>query len=1095
MTGEDVSSAAEFNFEHSWIETQGIGALLAIGAGVKSGFEVTADTGLNVAISAGIAIASDTTRGAVLLQKSTSTTLLLGASDTWWVFATIEDSETNVSQTSGLPLFLAQDSDTLDGAVLLAKVITGVGSITSVEDLRNLDGAALDTAFTQDTASTTGLTFAYFGGIVQNGATVEVIADGDVALTDDATNYVEVDANGVVSANTTDWTAGSEALYEVVTASGAIVTVTALRPDLHLGSAPGITEATSTDGSVVITDPTGPTTDFALAADAATDTIIGDRTVDDTLATPASTGPLTSLLSWIAGRLKAITGEADWLTAPDITLADTKTHVDAAAPHSGHIAADGSIAMAADLDLGGFEAVNAATPTTAGSLVTKAYADGLLTATVPPLLAVKAATTANITLSGAQTIDSVSCIAGDRVGVINQTTSADNGIYDVAAGAWTRATDADTAAELPAGVAFTALNGAANEGKKFVLISTITTLGTDPQVWTQDGSGGGTGGMTSGSNTGTGASIFKSVSGAVGYFRKVKAGSSKVTVTEGTDDVAVDVVEANLTLNNIGGTLGATKGGTGLTSVAAGDEYYGSGVNVLSKLAGNLTATRKIKTMTSGVPAWVAQLLGSEVAVMGAAGPGHAPGVVGDPGATVYVTPRAWTDQGTFVFMSSLAAFYATSPTLATIPASVPTSVPFEIGYGFGFAPGMYVQAVRTGDDSEWVAGYVTSYETGTLTISVREYAGSGAHNDFVISLGGRGGAAGTDSNQSANLIKAGPASGAAAAPTYRSLVTDDLANGLVTYAKIQDVSATDKLLGRSTAGAGDVEEITCTAAGRALLDDANAAAQLVTLGAAAASHTHAASDIASGTVALARGGTNADLSATGGAVNTTGKQVLKQGSDNVIGAAALIAADLPNTAVTPGSYTSTNLTVDAQGRITAASNGSSGGAMTRIGQSVLGSPAASVSFNSIAGTYTDLMVTVIARGTTASTDIFFRMRFNSDSASNYDNQWSNISGTVSSPGEAFAVASIWVGRMPGSTAAAGIAGAAKIRIPNYAGTTYQKVLLSEFGSKLGTSTTNQKLNQLVGFWRNTAAITDITILPETNNFDTGTTITLWGIT
>lgn len=55
--------------------------------------------------------------------------------------------------------------------------------------------------------------------------------------------------------------------------------------------------------------------------------------------------------------------------------------------------------------------------------------------------------------------------------------------------------------------------------------------------------------------------------------------------------------------------------------------------------------------------------------------------------------------------------------------------------------------------------------------------------------------------------------------------------NGAVTYAKIQDVSATDKLLGRSTAGAGVVEEITCTAAGRALLDDADAAAQRTTLG------------------------------------------------------------------------------------------------------------------------------------------------------------------------------------------------------------------------------------------------------------------------
>lgn len=52
-----------------------------------------------------------------------------------------------------------------------------------------------------------------------------------------------------------------------------------------------------------------------------------------------------------------------------------------------------------------------------------------------------------------------------------------------------------------------------------------------------------------------------------------------------------------------------------------------------------------------------------------------------------------------------------------------------------------------------------------------------------------------------------------------------------ITYAMIQNVSATDRLLGRSTAGAGVVEEIVCTAAGRALLDDANAAAQRTTLG------------------------------------------------------------------------------------------------------------------------------------------------------------------------------------------------------------------------------------------------------------------------
>ena len=60
---------------------------------------------------------------------------------------------------------------------------------------------------------------------------------------------------------------------------------------------------------------------------------------------------------------------------------------------------------------------------------------------------------------------------------------------------------------------------------------------------------------------------------------------------------------------------------------------------------------------------------------------------------------------------------------------------------------------------------------------------------------------------------------------------TTAIADDAVTYAKVQNVTATDRLLGRSTAGAGVIEEITCTAAGRALLDDANAAAQRTTLG------------------------------------------------------------------------------------------------------------------------------------------------------------------------------------------------------------------------------------------------------------------------
>lgn len=56
------------------------------------------------------------------------------------------------------------------------------------------------------------------------------------------------------------------------------------------------------------------------------------------------------------------------------------------------------------------------------------------------------------------------------------------------------------------------------------------------------------------------------------------------------------------------------------------------------------------------------------------------------------------------------------------------------------------------------------------------------------------------------------------------TVATAQIADDAVTYAKIQDVTSTDRLLGRSTAGAGVVEEITCTSFARSILDDADEA-------------------------------------------------------------------------------------------------------------------------------------------------------------------------------------------------------------------------------------------------------------------------------
>jgi hypothetical protein len=64
---------------------------------------------------------------------------------------------------------------------------------------------------------------------------------------------------------------------------------------------------------------------------------------------------------------------------------------------------------------------------------------------------VRVVANANITLSGAQTIDGVSVIAGDRVLARGQSTASQNGVYVCAAGAWARAVDADATGEITPG--------------------------------------------------------------------------------------------------------------------------------------------------------------------------------------------------------------------------------------------------------------------------------------------------------------------------------------------------------------------------------------------------------------------------------------------------------------------------------------------------------------------------------------------------------------------------------------------------------------------------------------------------------------------
>lgn len=89
-----------------------------------------------------------------------------------------------------------------------------------------------------------GITVDYAAGTIRNDNSIVSVSASTLLLTDDATNYVEVNSAGTVSANTTGFTSGSLPLAEVVTASGDISSVTDRRAwlDIEIGAS-GLTDA------------------------------------------------------------------------------------------------------------------------------------------------------------------------------------------------------------------------------------------------------------------------------------------------------------------------------------------------------------------------------------------------------------------------------------------------------------------------------------------------------------------------------------------------------------------------------------------------------------------------------------------------------------------------------------------------------------------------------------------------------------------------------------------------------------------------------------------------------------------------------------
>ena len=193
--------------------------------------------------------------------------------------------------------------------------------------------------------------------------------------------------------------------------------------------------------------------------------------------------------------------------------------------------------------------------------VTKQYVDNLL-AGLNPKHSVRAATTANITLSGAQVIDGVSLVPDvDSALVKNQSTPSQNGLYDVKSGAWTRRADADVWAELPAAFVFVE-EGTTNADTGWTCTSNAGgTLGSTAVTWVQFSSAGvpvAGNGLTKTGNT-------FSIDTAITVDKTTAQTLTNKTLTAQAISSPTGIVKGDVGLGNVDNTSDATKNAAAVT--------------------------------------------------------------------------------------------------------------------------------------------------------------------------------------------------------------------------------------------------------------------------------------------------------------------------------------------------------------------------------------------------------------------------------------------------------------------------------------------------------------------------------------------------
>jgi hypothetical protein len=524
------------------LENVGNGMLAKSGTNTISARTITAGTsGLSVADGNGVSgnPTISTTGLLTLLASITGTGLLATAGGTTLTPVTITGDANEISVTNGntSPVIGIADNPVIPGS---ASIQIPAGNTAS----RPVTAVNGQLRYNSQTANFEGYANGLWGAIV-TGTGVTSVATGIGLLGGPITSTGTIDIDTTIVATLTGTqtltnktiSGSANTLTNIGNASLTNSAITINGNSVSLGGTITVT-ATATNALTIGTGLSGTSYNGSAAVTIA---------IDSTVATLTGSQTLTN---------KTISGSSNTLTnIANASLTNSSVTVGTTAIALG----------ASSLTLGGLTSVAVTQdPVSALQLATKQYVDAVAQGLDPKASCV-AATTANITLSGTQTIDGVALIAGDRCLVKDQTLSQNNGIYLVASGAWTRALDMDSWLEVPG--AFTFIEqGTLYADTGWVCTSNAGgTLGTTPITWVQFA---GVGSYTAGTGltlTGTQFSITNTAVTAAAY----GSASSVPTFTVNAQGQLTLAANTAIAINGnqiTSGTVAVLNGGTGATN-------------------------------------------------------------------------------------------------------------------------------------------------------------------------------------------------------------------------------------------------------------------------------------------------------------------------------------------------------------------------------------------------------------------------------------------------------------------------------------------------------------------------------------------------